>query len=127
MSTVERKPCPVCGEMIVASARLCWHCGERFDAQPAQEAGDATGGIIPYKNVPALAAYYCGVFSIFPCFPIGIVAFVLGVMGLRKAAAEPRVMGKVHAWIGILVGGFFGLAWLAATILGMVGWVAAKR
>ena len=28
--------------------------------------GDATGGVIPYKNVPALVAYYLGVFSLIP-------------------------------------------------------------
>jgi hypothetical protein len=28
--------------------------------------GDATGGIIPYKNPSALIAYYCGLFSLFP-------------------------------------------------------------
>jgi hypothetical protein len=104
--------------MIVANARVCRHCGERFgEAEQTQAEGDATGGIIPYKNVPALVAYYLGVFSLIPCFPIGIAALVLGIMGLRKAAAEPRVRGQVHAWIGILVGGFFGLAWLVVTLI----------
>ena len=74
-----------------------------------QETGDATGGVIPYKNAPALIAYYCGVFSIIPCFAIGIAALVLGIMGLRRAKAHPHSRGQVHAWIGILAGGFFGL------------------
>ena len=39
------------------------------------EEGDSTGGIIPYKNGPALAAYYCGVFAVIPCFPIGLAQF----------------------------------------------------
>ena len=29
-----------------------------------REAGDATGGVIPYKNLPALLAYYLGMFSL---------------------------------------------------------------
>ncbi len=77
--------------------------------------GDATGGLIPYKNVPALIAYYCGVFALIPCFPIGIAGFVLGIIGLKRARANPVVKGKVHAWIGIVAGGLFGLVWLATT------------
>lgn len=122
MSTTDRKPCPLCGEMIAAAARKCRFCGESFDA-PASETdtpGDATGGVIPYKNVPALIGYYLGVFSIIPCFPIGLAALVLGILGLRKVKQQPEVKGTVHAWIGILVGGFFGLVWLAVTLLGIV-------
>ncbi|MBI5760669.1 MAG: DUF4190 domain-containing protein [Planctomycetales bacterium] len=118
MSTEARKPCPMCGEMIVASAIICRFCGETVDkahAAPAEQ-GDATGGVIPYKNAPALIAYYCGVFSIIPCFPIGIVALVLGIMGLKKAKQNPLVRGQVHAWIGIIVGGLFGLLYLVGTL-----------
>ena len=127
MSDIARRPCPVCGEMIVANASVCRFCGERFGSGAAQpSAGDATGGVIPYKNVPALVAYYCGVFSIIPCFPLGIAAFILGIKGLQKAKREPIVRGQVHAWIGIIVGGFFGLVWLAATVVGLISWIAAK-
>jgi hypothetical protein len=109
----------MCGELIVASAIICRFCGETVDqnyAAPAEQ-GDATGGVIPYKNAPALIAYYCGVFSIIPCFPIGIVALVLGIMGLKKAKQNPLVRGQVHAWIGIIVGGLFGLLYLVGTVL----------
>ena len=43
------------------------------------EQGDATGGIIPYKNGPALMAYYLGIFSLIPCLGLvlAIPAFVL--------------------------------------------------
>ena len=34
---------------------------------PPAPQGDATRGVIPYKNVPALIGYYCGVFAIIPC------------------------------------------------------------
>jgi hypothetical protein len=84
---------------------------------PQIEEPDATGGIIPYKNPSALIAYYCGVFSVIPCFPIGFAGVVLGVMGLRYANAHPTARGKVHAWIGIAAGGIFGLLWLVVTVL----------
>ena len=121
MASPERIPCPVCGEMIVATAKLCRFCGERLEdasqGRPAE--GDATGGVIPYKNMPALIAYYCGVFSVIPCFPLGIAAFILGIKGLRRAREHPQVRGRVHAWIGIIVGGLFGLLWTGVTI----GWI----
>ena len=70
--------------------------------------GDATGGVIPYKNPCALIAYYVGIVSMLLCFfgiPVGIVAVVLGIIGLKKRAANPVVKGSVHAWIGIELGG----------------------
>lgn len=129
MSSDARKPCPVCGEQIPSAARKCRFCGEVLEAIEVEEApqGDATGGVIPYKNVPALIGYYLGVFSIIPCFPIGLAAFVLGIMGLKKARQNPQVKGKVHAWIGILAGGFFGLIWLAATVMAFLAPVLAQR
>jgi hypothetical protein len=88
--------------------------------------GDVTGGIIPYKNGPALAGYYVGIVSLLCCFaglPLGIVAVVLGVMGLQKRARQPEVKGSVHAWIGIICGVlstigaiFFLIVWVAAFV-----------
>ena len=73
---------------------------------PAVPEGDSTGGIIPYKNGPALVAYYGGILSLLPALGLiaGIVAVAAGVQGLRKRRAEPWVRGSVHAWIGIVVG-----------------------
>ena len=81
--------------------------------------GDATGGLIPYKNAPALTAYYLGVFSVIPCLgiPLGIAAVILGILGLRRAARRPEVKGKVHAWIGIVLGALFALVYLTGVAL----------
>ncbi len=116
MSSDDRKPCPVCGEAIAASARKCRFCGEEFGSVKKEEEGDSTGGLIPYKNAPALIAYYCGLFSIFPCFPLGWVAFIMGIKGLNKVKKEPQVRGTVHAWIGIIMGGLFGSIWTLVTL-----------
>jgi len=58
----------------------------------ASNEGDATGGVIPYKNMPALLAYYLGLFSLFPCIGLflAIPAFVLGIMGLQNANRTRR-------------------------------------
>lgn len=122
MSEDERIPCPVCGEKILKDAKVCRFCGEKFTPPPSTE-GDATGGVVPYKNPPALIAYYCGIFSLLACipffFPLPIAALVLGIKGLKKAKAEPHVRGTVHAWIGIVCGVIFTIVGLLSTV-GMV-------
>lgn len=131
MSTAEeRHPCPVCGEMILVDARVCRFCGEKFESAASDDKeGDSTGGVIPYKNPPALIAYYCGVFSLVACipflFPLPIVAFILGIKGLKKAKAEPHVRGQVHAWIGIICGAIFGLIGIAVTVFAIIMIVGA--
>lgn len=85
--------------------------------------GDSTGGVIPYKNPHALAAYYLAIFGLFPC--IGIVlsvpALILGIIGLQKRKLNPQIKGSVHAWIGIIVGGLCTLGHLLGIGLIVVG------
>jgi WD40 repeat protein len=62
--------------------------------------------IIPYKNGLALAAYYCGVFSLI-CglgLVLGPTALILGILGLRYRRANPTAKGAGHAVIGIVMG-----------------------
>ncbi len=82
--------------------------------------GDVTGGIIPYKNGPALAAYYVSIGSLL-CCPLGIVAVVLGIMGLQKRARQPEVKGSVHAWIGIVLGAITTLGFIFGLIMAAIG------
>ncbi len=96
--------------------------------QPGQ--GDMTGGIIPYKNAPALAAYYIGIVSLLCCFaglPVGIVAVVLGIMGLQKRARQPEVKGSVHAWIGIVCGVIATLGAILFAMAIITGIVQSRR
>ncbi len=74
--------------------------------------GDATGGLIPYKNAKALASYYCGVFALIPCVGLilGPIAVVLGFLGLAHANKLPESKGKAHAIVGIVLGVFVTLA-----------------
>jgi hypothetical protein len=86
---------------------------------PRQEQGDATGGVIPYKNPKALMAYYFGIFSLIPCLGLvsGIAAVVLGILGLKDYRKKPIIRGVVHAWIGIVLGGLVGLVQLVVIVL----------
>ena len=81
--------------------------------------GDGTGGLIPFKNPKALISYYLGIFSGLPVIglPIGVAAFILGIMGLRDRARNPIIKGSIHAGIGIGCGGFFALLWTFILVL----------
>ncbi len=95
---------------------------------PSSE-GDATGGLIPYKNPHALIAYYLGLFSLFPCLGLllAIPAFILGIMGLKRVKKNPAIRGTVHAWIGIVMGGLMTVVWSAGIVLLIVASVFSKH
>lgn len=83
------------------------------------KSADALNLVIPYKNARALAAYYPGAFSVIPPVGalLGIPALVLGILGLRFRRRKPEAGGSVHAWVGIILGGLFGLGYLALIAL----------
>lgn len=99
--------------------------GEGHVHAPHHE-GDATGGLIPYKNPSALIAYYLGLLSLIPCLglPIGVAALVLGIIGLRNRDANPVIKGSVHAWIGIILGGLMSIIWLIVSVIALISAVA---
>lgn len=89
-------------------------------AGPLQQAPDgATSVIIPYKNVPALVGYYVSVASLIPiaALLLGPAAVILGVIGLKKVKAEPRVHGTAHAWVAICLGSITFLGHVALVVL----------
>jgi hypothetical protein len=59
------------------------------------EEGDATGGLIPYKNPPALVAYYLGLFGLIPAlgFILALAAVPLGIYGLKQRKQRPIIRG----------------------------------
>lgn len=75
---------------------------------PPLNEGDATGGMIPYKNPHALIAYYLGIVALLPLLglPFGIASLILGIMGLSRRKKNPIIKGSIHAWIGIVFGAF---------------------
>jgi hypothetical protein len=74
--------------------------------EEADEGTDIVSTFIPYKNPRALAAYYCGFFALIPGlgFILGVVAFILGIQGVRYAGAHPEAKGMAHAITGIILG-----------------------
>ncbi len=97
---------------------------------PARAKSDDTvATIIPYRNPQALIAYYLGIFSLFPMlgFLLGAAAFILGIRGLMFVKRHPEAKGKVHAWIGIICGGLFGVIWLLVIGLMIIGFVSGRH
>ena len=95
-------------------------------AAPGKGEGDATGGLIPYKNKHALIGYYMSVGGlIMMCIPVlGLIytisVVVMGVKGLKNAKANPQVKGQVHSWIAI-IGGSLETIVAVITLIGMIG------
>jgi uncharacterized membrane protein YkgB len=83
---------------------------------------------VPYKNGCAIAAYYLGIFSFIPGIGIllGVPALVLGLKGRRLAVQHPEARGKIHAWVGIIMGGLFGVGQLLLLIFVIVGLLVAR-
>src|SRR5262249_18020860 len=94
--------------------------------------GGSDGGVgyvIPYKNAPALASYYVGILGLLACFiglgPItGLIAVILGFMGMARASKNPEAHGRVHAIVGIILGFvqlLFGCGVLVFIIMSFMG------
>ena len=90
--------------------------------------GEVLGGLIPYKNGMALAAYYCGVFSLIPGIGLilGPMAIIFGFMGLGRAKRHPQAKGKGHSIAGIVLGGLVTLAHVVGLVVVIVAVVNAK-
>jgi hypothetical protein len=117
---VDPMQCPHCGAENKPQALVCGAChGQILPVQTVQQMeGDATGGVIPYKNPKALLAYYLGILSGLPLIglPIGVAAFILGFLGLRDRNRNPVIKGSVHAGIGIGCGCVFSLLWTVVLV-----------
>ena len=90
----------------------------RVTSSPKGDGGVST--VIPYKNKPALFAYYLGVFCIL-CPPIlCLPAIILGIFGLKNVQANPAVKGTGHAIVGIISGAVFLLLSILFLVSGLL-------
>lgn len=105
--------CRYCGKLIGDNDVFCCYCGRAQNRQePVVVKVDQTSGLdklIP-PNSAALWAYYLGIFTGI-CFILGIPALIMGILGIRYANQHPEAKGKVHAWVGIILGGLGILLW----------------
>jgi hypothetical protein len=116
--------CPKCGQRNASNNFKCMRCSTILHEQlpPARSvtvAGDGLSSLIPYKNAAALWAYYLGIAALIPCvgIPVGIAALVMGLRGLKFARLNPEARGKVHAWVGIILGSLCAVVYSLILIL----------
>ncbi|MBM4069132.1 MAG: DUF4190 domain-containing protein [Planctomycetes bacterium] len=98
--------------------------------RPRRPDDDALSTLIPYRNGQALAAYYCGVFSLIPLLGVllGPIAIILGILGNNYAKANPEAKGTGHAITGIILGSIgFLICGLAPAIFIGMGMIATRR
>src|SRR5262245_35304317 len=108
-SPQDRKPCPMCGEMIAASAVKCRFCGHYLDPSlkpKTSAASQLTDSILP-TDMPAsaiLSLYFgLGAFLIFPA-PLAVIC---GIVALRALKKDPELSGRGRAWFALIAGVIF--------------------
>jgi hypothetical protein len=123
--------CPQCGTQDAEGSYRCTNCGFELRrvtpaaaTPPTTTTSSGIDVVIPYKNVAALTAYYLGVFSIGCGLVLGLPALILGIIGLKHAAQHPEAHGKVHAWIGIVLGSFMTL--ISLVLIALLVFAAAQ-
>ncbi len=115
----DRKQCPLCGEMIAASAKKCRYCGHYLDpsVRPRATASTTDQFLMPVNRpISAIAAGYLGLFSLLPFF--GLIAIIVALIALRTLKQDPELAGRGRAWFGLIAGIvstlFYGIALVAA-------------
>jgi len=113
---------------VLAPAKVPKPAERPKDAEPATQ-GKRDKANVPRENSRAWVAYCLGVVSVIPPFGalVGIPALVLGISGLHLLRRNPEIDGRFHAWMGIILGGVFGLGYLMLIALVIIDGVVHRQ
>ncbi len=111
-----RKPCPMCGEMIVVAAAKCRYCGEVFDGRVSKSGRRKRSGTGEYATFGTrfVAAIVDGILvQIIAAILGGIAGAVIGAIAGGARANQQNIVGIAQA-----VGGIIGLitGWLYSAL-----------
>jgi predicted RNA-binding Zn-ribbon protein involved in translation (DUF1610 family) len=102
-ATESRRPCPMCGEMILTTAAKCRFCGEVFDAtlKKVKKKGGKKGQT---KSIAYLQKYLLISILVMLLSYVGyMVAIGVSVASRPNPQAPPNLQGPMIAVIGILL------------------------
>ena len=106
--------CSNCGKEALPGDKFCRNCGASLEGKPVVVVESGGLDVLVPPNASALWAYYLGIASL-ACFLTSIPAVITGILGIRHANRHPEARGKIHAWVGIVLG-LFGLCLWAMMI-----------
>lgn len=109
--------CIKCGKSIPEQSIVCPFCSA---SQTLGECSDVSSVWLPNNNM-ALLAYYLGIASLLCGLLTGVAAVITGIKGLAFARINPDAKGKVHAWVGILLGTFCSLCQILLAVIIIIG------
>ena len=102
-STESRRPCPMCGEMILTTASKCRFCGEVFDAT-LKKAKKSGGKKAELKKVATLQKYLVMSILIFILSYLGLIAsFAMQATQAGPPGAPPNMGGGTVAIVLVLL------------------------
>lgn len=109
-----QRPCPSCGEMIVATAAKCRFCGEALDATLKKAKSKKSGG--KKGELRKIATLH-------KCLVISILVFILSYIGLIVAVAgmkptpqgPPNLQGSTAVVVMVL--------WVTVFVVSIASWV----
>ena len=115
------------GEGKFSATDLVWQEGSSTPTTVAAllqgtEAGSSTAPTPAiFKKGPALTAFYLAALALIPVvgFFCAVPAFFFGLKGLKATKGEPQGRERLHALVGVFVGGFLTLLYLF-----MIGYLA---
>jgi predicted RNA-binding Zn-ribbon protein involved in translation (DUF1610 family) len=119
-----RRPCPECGEMIVAGAAKCRFCGAAFDPRLRRAAGrpgkgQSYNGMAVTSMVTGIVAYPGLCVYAWPGIILSIIAIIFGGIALSGMRRSGNDEGKGMAIAGLVL----GLVVIALAILAVIAFV----
>jgi len=117
----QRRPCPECGEMIIATAVKCRFCGALFD--PRLKGRTSTSRLEAVPNYLAQAILV----TLFCCLPFGIVAIVYAAqvngriqVGDTRGAISASESAKTWCWVSFGCGFVPLVLWFILAFIGAI-------